>query len=375
VARKLLVSQCRTVALVALFGACLLEADIVYLKSGGRIQGKMVDLTDSSLTIDLGFGTTSVDRADIDSVKRTSPDKKRHFAAQTSSLSSQKLSSPPPRLKNIADSLSLVSHSRSKAIGWKRQADRLTRKVGVLENAMDSLHAELVEISRRIKKANPHANVVAYNSLVGQAHRLRADMEIKNHELITIRQKLGNKTGVIHDYTGRLEFFENYLAQKKQELGKLNSHESEYMNKIEQRVKDFGSEFKTTTIEEPETMGRHIILNATINRSVTGKFILDTGASTVSFSSAFADRLGVDISDIEPVSVTLADGNRVQAWPVLLRSVKVGDALEENIRAVVLKEAPGKEVDGLLGMSFLGRYFINIDSRNNSVVLKKLAVN
>jgi aspartyl protease family protein len=95
----------------------------------------------------------------------------------------------------------------------------------------------------------------------------------------------------------------------------------------------------------------HFFGEASINGKPV-KFLLDTGATAVSMSSAQARRLGIDyVVGHESVSSTAA--GLVKAWGVTLNSVKLG--------GMTLNQVDGVVIDGdsppfvLLGMSALNR--------------------
>jgi aspartyl protease family protein len=84
-----------------------------------------------------------------------------------------------------------------------------------------------------------------------------------------------------------------------------------------------------------------------------GNFVVDTGASYVALSDAYAKQLGLDLP---ATSVLIHTAGGIQSGRVLtLDSVRVEGLEATRVLAVVLPEiSPG--VDGLLGLSFLGRF-------------------
>lgn len=98
--------------------------------------------------------------------------------------------------------------------------------------------------------------------------------------------------------------------------------------------------------------------------SINGKtteFIIDTGASTVSINSKFADILGIDYKNGKEVNVLTAS-SKVTGYMVSLDTVTLGSIRLNNIDATVL-EGEQPEI-ALLGMSFL-KYLtvVNEDGR------------
>ena len=93
-----------------------------------------------------------------------------------------------------------------------------------------------------------------------------------------------------------------------------------------------------------------------VNGAVNGghmRFIVDTGATLVSFAASDARRLGIDYRQGTRHIAVMADGRRVAAYSVKLDSVTAGELTLFNVEASV-HEGAGMGV-GLLGMSFLNR--------------------
>jgi aspartyl protease family protein len=103
-------------------------------------------------------------------------------------------------------------------------------------------------------------------------------------------------------------------------------------------------------------------LPVTIN-GIRGTFVLDTGATFVSLKNNFAQKAMVEIDQESNVRLHtangVADGKRGRAKTVQLRSL-----LSKDVPIVVHSTgAYGEGIDGLLGMSFLSRFNIKIDTK------------
>lgn len=95
----------------------------------------------------------------------------------------------------------------------------------------------------------------------------------------------------------------------------------------------------------------HFVVDGQINGGSV-RFLVDTGATAVSLSSADATRLGIDYRKGQPGLMGTANG-AAMAYKVRLDSVRVGDIVVNNIEAAVLE---GNQMPfALLGMSFLNR--------------------
>jgi clan AA aspartic protease (TIGR02281 family) len=109
---------------------------------------------------------------------------------------------------------------------------------------------------------------------------------------------------------------------------------------------------------------RSIQAKTRVNGHATGVFVVDTGASFVTLSLAFADRSGIDLTSSSKVLLDTANGRSIGAF-ILLDAVAVEGLTALHVPAVVV-EGLGPGVDGLLGLSFLSRF----DLRQQNGVLE-----
>jgi clan AA aspartic protease (TIGR02281 family) len=107
-----------------------------------------------------------------------------------------------------------------------------------------------------------------------------------------------------------------------------------------------------------------------VNGGEIAVLIVDTGASQTSISRKFAERLNLGPLDNIPAQpFRLADGRTGSAPVVQLASVQVGSVVRTNVMAMVMDDAPGTDVDGLLGMNFLENFVVRMDSDKNDLEL------
>ena len=117
---------------------------------------------------------------------------------------------------------------------------------------------------------------------------------------------------------------------------------------------------------------RRIIIPVTFNRSITVPMLLDTGAPGMFISTKLAEKLGLMDND-EGNLQTYAGGigGTVPAIFTIIDSIQVGEAEDEFIPTTISElKIPG--FDGLVGMDFMGKYSMQLDSRKRVVVLEEL---
>jgi len=95
----------------------------------------------------------------------------------------------------------------------------------------------------------------------------------------------------------------------------------------------------------------HFVVDGQVNGGAV-RFLVDTGATAISLSSADATRLGIDYRKGQPGLMGTANGTLV-VYRVKLDTVRVGDILVNNVDGAVLEGNPMPFA--LLGMSFLNR--------------------
>lgn len=108
----------------------------------------------------------------------------------------------------------------------------------------------------------------------------------------------------------------------------------------------------------------HFITTGSINGNPT-RFLVDTGASAISMSSAEAKRLGISYLNGQRGYSSTANGV-TQVYVVSLNTVKVGDISLNGIQGIVHESAMPVV---LLGMSFLNR--VNMKREGNHMVLTR----
>ena len=96
--------------------------------------------------------------------------------------------------------------------------------------------------------------------------------------------------------------------------------------------------------------------------------MLDTGASFITLSEEIGQKLGVFSSGASAEIPFNTAGGEEWMPLVALQTVSAGNAQSQLVEASIGKHI--KDIDGLLGMSFLGDYRFEIDRTNKSLTIK-----
>ena len=161
----------------------------------------------------------------------------------------------------------------------------------------------------------------------------------------------------------------------------------EYRKKDELKTMDGApvdpSEPVQLNIPESKTTGKaipvepygdgHFIVEARINGNIKARLMVDTGASMVVLSERLGKLLKVSGNKNLPTIEVSTAGGKVESPLFFLNSIKVGHAREFGVEATTNPHFEGKKVDGLLGMSFLGEFKLEMDRTNLKMFLKPLA--
>jgi clan AA aspartic protease (TIGR02281 family) len=114
--------------------------------------------------------------------------------------------------------------------------------------------------------------------------------------------------------------------------------------------------------------GGNFFVDVILNGRVKAHLMLDTGASFITLSEEIGQKLGVFNSGASAEMPFNTAGGEEWMPLVALQTVNAGSAQSQLVEASIAKHI--KDIDGLLGMSFLGDYRFEIDRTNKSLTLK-----
>ena len=118
--------------------------------------------------------------------------------------------------------------------------------------------------------------------------------------------------------------------------------------------------------------GSAILVRGRINAQVESLFLVDTGATLCVPTKATAMHLGLTSSPLAgPVTVHTASAS-IEAPLILVDLIQVGAAEAGGVEAII-HDVPGltPDVGGLLGLSFLNRFTVEIDPVRGMMVLSR----
>jgi hypothetical protein len=174
-----------------------------------------------------------------------------------------------------------------------------------------------------------------------------------------------------------------YLIKTKSGVvGWIKQGDSEQSKKVDSFFKSLPRETSATAVSLPNVSsaaaprgaimvpilmaGGSAIVSVTFNQTISGNLMLDTGASNTVISRRLANLLALRVTGKR---VFHTAGGLISVMLAPLQSLKVGEAEVNNLTVAVHDFSPNPELEGLLGMDFLSRYQVGLDSQRRVLVL------
>ncbi len=354
---------------VAALAAGLARADSIGFRSGGEIQGVIVDETDADVTIKTGPGTATFKKSQLRSIfhdATANAEMKRDWQ-------SQYFASPeflPPSLRPLAQDFRALAGRQTAALQAQNQIARARTELTQVENQLRDLQQQNVEVAAKLQRANPAKDPDAYNNLV----RANNDIVSRTTLLQNRRSQLAaldtSGRAAIAAYFTTLSSFRDSLETEraKQPAGEPSRV---FFAKAGEQLAAMSAALQEVRIPMNDARG-HALVSARINDRDDARLLVDTGASFVTFTAASATRLHLKWDKSQKIKMELADGKKIDVHPVTLDSLKIGDARLNSVSAVVIPDGHIEDVDGLLGMSFLREFDVQLDSARGQILLHRL---
>jgi hypothetical protein len=117
---------------------------------------------------------------------------------------------------------------------------------------------------------------------------------------------------------------------------------------------------------------RRIIIPVTFNNRVTAPMLLDTGAPGMHISYGLAEKLGIIDSRENELRVMIGGiGGTTPAILTIIDRIDVGEAGADFIPTLV-SDSISPNFEGLVGMDFMTKYSVRIDTRKRVVIFEEL---
>lgn len=366
--------RCLLVALL-LATAGAVRADTIRLRNGNRIEGIVTQETDTKVVLDLGTGRTTLSRGTIAAVEHASAEDNDRLRAGWKQKYFLNQKYVPKELAELAADFTKLGALREEALDARRLLADLSTKEADGRTEQEQLRAQMVQASQQIQQASPaRNNVEAYNTLVASNNALQAKWALASDALSACGKMRATAVERIAAYQETVSAFQLRFDEerKKPADGAADVERQQFLDRMAGMLASYLREFAAAEVAvTPSHDGA--VVTATVNEQVQGRFVVDTGAARVTVTEAFARRLKLDPDTLPEAEFTMADGRKTKGRTVVFRVLAVGDARAENIEAAIIPGKPGEQVDGLLGMSFLKHFSVNLDGGSGKLILRQFA--
>jgi clan AA aspartic protease (TIGR02281 family) len=347
-------------------------ADTVQLRGGRTLEGIVVEETAETVTLDIGMGHMSFARGQVVDIVRSS-DQENQGTRQAWELRYISESDLPADLKPVYRNWDRLLAIRARGLNGGRALESLWRELTRLNRSILATRQEYRTLSQDLADTPVERNVKVYNQRVQRNNELVARL---NREQATVNAGEEREQALRRDisrYARELTQFEHEFAAVRNRYRETAGNEiaQAWLQRTATALAGFADDFSRMSISAVGSAGG-TRLEVTLNDRESGTFILDTGASIVTLTETMARKLKLRYDPARPALLRLADGQTSEGYPVVLDAVSVGEARAEQVPAVVVPHGPGDGLDGLLGMSFLGRFEMSFDASTDRLELRQL---
>jgi clan AA aspartic protease (TIGR02281 family) len=115
-----------------------------------------------------------------------------------------------------------------------------------------------------------------------------------------------------------------------------------------------------------------LAVDAVLNNQVSGRFIVDTGATYTAITADTAEKLHLDLANTTKIPIMTANG-RIWVPKIRLQKLQLGALVANEVEVTVLPVRETPHFSGLLGLNFTNRYIMTVDPVQGRLMFKPLA--
>jgi clan AA aspartic protease (TIGR02281 family) len=362
----------RRLPLLSLLALCAppARADLLLLKNGRTLEGIIRNEDPDEVTLDFGYGTTVLQKIDIESIRRSSAKQRqaleRRFLGQAAKSGAL---AAPAGAEELSRLLEAARRGREAAQDANREREQLLGEQEELEAQARELKSRQPALADALSRAKPsHAD---YNALVGRQNALIAQLRADAYQSEEAGRNLAAGEAAVVKYVADYDALRRYAAANLARLraGPQDEAAAAFFADAARELSDMAQDFNKEAVAS-KRVGEHLVVETLCNDKIRAPLLVDTGASQTVISPKLAAELGLEGGTV--VHAVLADGQPVDGKMIVLDSLAVGGSRVEKTPVVVLA-APGPGVEGLLGMSFLKNFMFQLDLADSKLILEGLA--
>ena len=207
-----------------------------------------------------------------------------------------------------------------------------------------------------------------YNQLIIELNRIGGLARAKKERLRWGNERMQAVRGLISGFRNDLSAFSVRLEGEQADLVDPDIKTALFYDELLIRVHKLQDKVQGRNVTF-DKHGRHTLVDVRLNDRITVPMIIDTGASSISINRKMAEQLGLNLREENASEVSIANGEKIKAYYVVLESVSVKGLKANNVIAMVLDKHVGDEYRGLLGMSFLANFDLTLNPKTGLLEL------
>lgn len=344
------------------------RADVVHLKNGNEMEGVITAETRSKVTLDFGYGSTNLDKADIAKIVRSGKKQASQTAKVLKARRYESGAAVPQGGEKLSTLYRKVQGQREQALAGRARERELDDEAALINERLPDLKAAFGARSVDLQRIDSGADPRGYNRQIGEVNKAAVKIQADGLRLQEIDRLKTEAQGQVHSYLDSYRQLQDYVAGE----GKaLLSGQADYYAWLRGEIASMAGDFKHDVVPS-EKRGDSLFVTVMLNGKVPARLLVDTGASMTFLYKEAADRLALPPeARLGKTRTTVADGREVEAEVVRLDLMSVGKSEVRGSFAAV-SPSGGMGFDGLLGMSFLGRFIVRVDAANGRLILDDL---
>ena len=333
------------------------------------MEGLVVDENRREIVLEVGGGNVTLQRTDILRVVHSSGRQRARLKERYKKLGFDVGEGVPAGAKSIDQAFRKLRALRGNALDAKARREALSSAQVGLETEIASQKRDYEPVAERLKSLSPRDP--AYNSTVHELNLLTSGLRSNELKLEESRSKSGEGQAEIREYLTAYEDFKRLISDDEKLSGRrpAGAEEQNYYDWLKSSIAQMDGDFA----QESVVSGKHgssVVVDVLLNGRISASLLVDTGASLIGLNRGVVEKLGLDTGAMSDIEMVVADGRKVKEKAFRLDSVRVGKMRAEQVEAATLTDF--SECDGLLGMSFLRRFDVQVDAENGRLILREL---
>ena len=356
-------------ALVLALACCVFaRADVVYLKNGNQMEGVITSQTSTKIMLDIGYGSTILDRDDVERIQVAGKAQASTTAKKLKRRQYESGLKVPKGGERLDELYRDAQSKRERALDARILSQDLDEEALSLRESLPVLKTDYARSSSELTRADAGSDTARYNRRVGAVNSAGAGIQAAGLRLGEIDRLKKETVGEMHDYIESHRKLADYV---KGEGASRLAQEADYYAWLRDEVVKMSGDFRQDEIPAESDHGG-VFVKVLLNGKVTARLLVDTGASTTLLYQETVARLALPPdARLGSTRVTVADGRAVDADVLRLDSISVGASEVKNV-IVAGSPASNQGFDGLLGMTFLGRFIVRVDASRGRLLLEDL---